>query len=130
MKILKYKTFESNEYDDEIRYGFKYSEREIVEFLLELMDNLDFEIETHQVGIPSQEDRLIFPVYLDKEFNDVKGNDSLLKSEWVGYIKYLYTEDLLATQILKYLKERYEGIHGFIIRIDYKSWFNDLIEED
>ena len=27
------------------------------------------------------------------------------------------------------LKERYEGLYGFIIKFDYKRWFNDLMKE-
>lgn len=77
MKILRYKLFENEDYDDDIPDGFKYSKRDIVDFLIELMDNLDFQIEKYSNV------SLINKIYLDEEFYDVGGLDK--QCVWTGW---------------------------------------------
>ena len=79
-KILTYSLFESDEYDDEAPEGFVYSETEVVDFLQDLMDNLDFEIEKYSNV------SLIKKLYLDEEFHDV---NKLIDSVWTGFEVYL-----------------------------------------
>ena len=78
-KILTYSLFESDEYDDEAPEGFVYSESEVVDFLQDLMDNLDFEIEKYSNVA------MIKKLYLDEEFHDVGGLNKLTDSVWTGW---------------------------------------------
>ena len=78
-RILTYSLFESDEYDDEAPEGFLYSESNIIDFLQDLMDNLDFEIEKYSnVG-------MIKKLYLDEVFHDVGGLNKLTDSVWTGW---------------------------------------------
>ena len=79
-RILTYSLFESDEYDDEAPEGFVYSESEVIDFLGDLIDNLDFEIEKYSNV------SLIKKLYLDEEFHDV---NKLIDSVWTGFEVYL-----------------------------------------
>jgi len=78
-KILSYKLFENDEFDDEAPEGFRYSESEVIDFLGDLMDNLDFEIKE------SSNISLIKKLYLNEEFDEVRDQQALTKSTWVGW---------------------------------------------
>jgi hypothetical protein len=78
-RILTYSLFESDEYDDEAPEGFVYSEIEVVDFLGDLIDNLDFEIEKYS------NISMIKKLYLDEEFHDVGGLDKLSQCVWTGF---------------------------------------------
>lgn len=78
-KILTYSLFESDEYDDEAPEGFVYSESEVVDFLGDLIDNLDFEIEKYSNV------SLIKKLYLDEDFHDVGGQMFLSQCVWTGF---------------------------------------------
>jgi len=78
-RILTYSLFESDEYDDEAPEGFVYSEIEVVDFLGDIIDNLDFEIEKYS------NISMIKKLYLDEEFHDVGGLDKLSQCVWTGF---------------------------------------------
>ena len=77
-KILTYSLFESK-YNDEAPDGFKYSESEVYEFISDLIDILDFEVE-ESGGLPH-----LRKLYLDEEFHDVGGMDKLSQCVWTGF---------------------------------------------
>jgi hypothetical protein len=77
MKILKFKLFEKEEYSDETKEGFKYSELEVKEFLQDLMDNCDLELKS------------IHSILTDEDFENIKG---LSEATWCGFEILLYKE--------------------------------------
>lgn len=78
-KILTYSLFESDEYDDEAPEGFLYSEREVYDFISDLVDILDFDIQKSG-GSPH-----LKKLFLDEDFHDVGGMDKLSQCVWTGF---------------------------------------------
>ena len=82
-KILSFKLFENNNnWSEKVPFGFEYSERDIVDILIDLSDNLDFEIDE------------ITHVYLDEEFEHTK---DLQDSTYSGYMVGLKKPKLIDT---------------------------------
>lgn len=75
IKILSFKLFENNDWSEEVPLGFEYSKRDIVDILLDLSDNLDFEIDE------------ITHVYLNEEFLSAYIKDSTYSGYIVGLKK-------------------------------------------
>jgi hypothetical protein len=79
MKILKFKLFENKEYSDETKEGFKYSELEVKEFLQDLMDNCDLEINS------------LHSILTDENF-DGGGLKGISEATWCGFEITLHKE--------------------------------------
>lgn len=78
-------------------------------------------------NLPKVEDflnDLSFKYITKKEFRIITESDlkELLDSIKKEHPTYNYT--------LEQLKERYEGLYGFIIKFDYNRWFNDKMKEE
>ena len=67
---------------------------------------------------------LSFKYITKKEFRIITEKD--LKELLAAYKKVHPDSDYYT---LEQLKERYEGLYGFIIKFDYNRWFNDKMKE-
>ena len=68
---------------------------------------------------------LSFKYITKKEFRIITEKD--LKELLAAYKKVHPDSDYYT---LEQLKERYEGLYGFIIKFDYNRWFNDKMKEE